>query len=236
MKQMELSRELGATLTASLAVGVVAGSAGASIVTVMDPGQTNITSGQATALSVFSPSLTLTPLDPYYGTNLAPNSVNMAFSAGYYGTFGFIRGNLLPANAPVPLDTPALMRSGGQSLAVGGSTVDIGANFDIPFMQSGYYGNTLHVAQLATSQGDFNMFAYTDGDFGYIGYAASDLSNFGYIQMQRQNLTSWSLIGYRYGTAGEPITIQDLTVPAPAALAPLAVAGLFSGRRKRRAS
>ncbi len=212
MISSDLSQSLGVTLATSLTVGMAAGSASAEIITVIDPAQNIMTTtGSPGVLSVFSPVLTFTPLDPYYGTNFAVESVNMGFASGYYGTFGFIRGNLVSGNPPtMPLETPALIKSGNSAMAIAGMTIGSTSNFDVPFMQAGYYGNYLHFAQIATWQGDINMFAYTDGDFGYIGYAKSDLTNFGYIQMQRENLTTWRLIGYRYGTAGESITVQDL--------------------------
>ena len=89
MIKPKLSQDLKMTLTSSLAVGAVAGAAGADVVTVLDPDQTVLTTNQV-AVSVFSPTLNLTPVG-FYGYTLEPNAVNMFFTAGYYGTFGFIQ-------------------------------------------------------------------------------------------------------------------------------------------------
>jgi len=233
--KMKLSNDLKLTLTSSLAVGAIAGSAGADVFTVMDPSLTVLSTNQW-AVSVFSSTLNLTSIG-FYGYTLEPNTISMAFSSGYYGTFGIIQSNAVIPGATPPVDSPALMTNNGAALDNLGSTVDIARSFNVPFSVP-YYGTDQWItATLRTApNNDFNMFAYADGDFGYIGYTDSAFGNFGYMQVQRDNLTTWHLIGYRFGTMGESILIEDLSVPAPSALAVLAVGGLFAGGRKRRAS
>lgn len=83
--------------------------------------------------------------------------------------------------------------------------------------------------------GYFQIQNFADGDMAYIGYADADRTRYGYVQIQRQSLTQWTLIGHAYGDVGEPLLVEDLTEYIPVPPTPLLVgAGVAMMSRRQR--
>lgn len=155
-------------------------------------------------------------------------TISFRFDDGNY--VGGIRGNDV-AFPTFPLRTLSFFAEGHLELL--GRTLDGSGEWVHPFYDSD--ADAVDPAGLMQFNefGAFQFQESVDGDMRYIGFADADLTRFGYVQIQRESLTQWRLIGYAYGQAGEPVDVEDLTVPVPPAPAVVGVAALTLTRRQR---
>lgn len=155
-------------------------------------------------------------------------SISFRVDDGHY--VGGIRGNNVGFPS-FPLQTVSLLASGNLELL--GDTLDETGDWIQPYYDVD--SDTVEPALLRQfdTLGQFQFQDSVDGDMRYIGFADADLTRFGYVQIQRDSLTQWRLIGYAYGEAHESVDVEDLTVPVPPSLGVVGAAATLISRRRR---
>jgi hypothetical protein len=223
------TRGIDAALAASLATLIFGGHSMAEPIVVMNDGMYRdvVVSNLDYYIPCLQPDLELVP---YGDLVISLNSITMNFAYDTGGELGGgIGGNALPPFPARPLQTPAIYIPGG--LHIEGMTVGSPSDFVKPSYDP-FLGDTLP-AFITHGTGPFsafNLLTFQDGDMAYIGYASSDFAQFGYMQIQRVNVTDWTLIGYAYDS--RPITVIPLPTPPTGALFGAALAAI--GSRSRR--
>lgn len=186
-----------------------------------------VTTDGNVSIGLFRPTLVLQDYPPV-GVEVIENSVRI----GFYFDSGVIRGGIVGNDLPFPsfpLQSPSLFADGALELL--GMELDSAGTWFSP-----RYDSISDIATPATlSQvnefGNFQIQSFADGAMAYIGYADADRTRFGYIQIQRQSLTDWTLVGHAYGDLGEVVVVENL-IPAPGMLG-LAVASFLALPRRR---
>ncbi len=220
-------------LSLALAACAPAGSALAAPIVVLNTGEhrdTIISRGDL-RIHLFANEVTIDPAPTPGGDAFYTMNFNFQFLFGNpEDVVGAISSNELPVDPDFPLETASILAEGG--LRLEGSVIDAGRAFVHPTYDS---KNGIVVPAFITNGTSpfsaFNLESFADGDMAYVGYATSELTTFGYMQIERQSVLEWKLIGYAYDPSGAPILVENL-VPAPSSLAALLLAAC--PRRRRR--
>ncbi|QYK47783.1 MAG: hypothetical protein KF838_13455 [Phycisphaeraceae bacterium] len=234
---MKLSLGLNLTGWRVAAIAVLATMTGATAmadvtrVIIDNPAERPIVTNRNLSIGIFRPVLTLQEFPEPTG-NPIDNSVWMAFSNEAGVIRGLIRGNDLGFPA-FPLQSPSLFADGGLELL--GMELDASGTWFSPRYDSDSDSVDPARLQQVNEFGYFQIQNFNDGDMAYIGYADADRRRFGYVQIQRQSLTQWTLIGHAYGDVGEPVLVEDLTtyIPVPSCSLIIGAGALLSGTRRR---
>lgn len=196
-----------------------------------EPEERPIVTNRNLSIGIFRPVLTLQEFPEPTGHPI-DNSIWMAFS----NESGVIRG-LIRANdvgfPTFPLQSPSLFADGGLELL--GMELDGSGMWFSPRYDSDSDSMDPAALEQVNEFGYFQIQSFDDGDMAYIGYADADRTRFGYLQIQRQSLTQWTLIGHAYGEVGEPVLVEDLTtyIPVPPSALLLGAGAAFLSRRQR---
>lgn len=190
-----------------------------------------VTNDGNVSIGLFRPTLVLQDYPPV-GVEVIENSMRIGFYFESGVTRGGIVGNDLPFPA-FPLQSPSLFADGGLELL--GMEIDSSGTWFSPSYDSISDIMTPAMLQQVNEFGNFQIQNFVDGDMAYIGYADADRRRFGYVQIQRQSLTQWTLIGHAYGDVGEPVLVEDLTtyIPVPPSALLLGAGALLTGARRR---
>lgn len=196
-------------------------------VIIADEGARPIVTNADTWIGLFRPSL--------YTSDVATSEPEYAVYLGFLQAggdhSGVVQANdlFMPA---FPLQTVSLLATGDFELL--GETIDASGIWHQPIFDD--VSGTITPASLNQYNefGDFQFQDSVDGDMRYIGYADADVARFGYIQIQRESLTQWKLIGHAYAGAGESLLVEDLTEYIPAPSTSVAIGILLVGHRSRR--
>jgi hypothetical protein len=216
-------------LSTILTAPLIGGTAMADVTRVIidDPEDRPIVTNGDTYIGLFRPSLFL------QDTNSAiENAIRISFRNESGVIRGLIEANDLPFPA-FPLQSVSLFADGGLMLL--GSVLDSSGLWFSPHYDS--LSDSITPANLmqVNEFGYFQIQDFADEDMAYIGYADADRTRFGYVQIQRQSLTQWTLIGHAYSVTGESILVEDLTTYIPVPPAPLVLGGgvAIMSRRQR---
>ncbi|QYK47784.1 MAG: hypothetical protein KF838_13460 [Phycisphaeraceae bacterium] len=214
-----------ATLTGATAMADV------TRVIIDNPAERPIVTNGDVSIGLFRPTLVLQDYPPV-GVEVIENSMRIGFYFEAGVTSGGIVGNHLPFPA-FPLQSPSLFADGGLELL--GMELDSSGTWFSPSYDSVYDDVTPAMLQQVNEFGNFQIQNFNDGDMAYIGYADADRRRFGYVQIQRQSLTQWTLIGHAYGEVGEPVLVEDLTtyIPVPPSALLLGAGSALLSRRQR---
>lgn len=214
-----------ATLTGATAMADV------TRVIIDNPAERPIVTNRNWSIGIFRPVLTLQEFPEPTGHPIE-NSIWMAFSNEAGVIRGLIRGNDLGFPA-FPLQSPSLFADGGLELL--GIELDASGTWFSPRYDSDSDSVDPARLQQVDEFGNFQIQDFEDEDMAYVGYANADRTRFGYIQIQRQSLTDWTLIGHAYGDVGEPVLVEDLTtyIPVPPSALLLGAGAAFVSRRQR---
>ncbi|MCW5769055.1 MAG: hypothetical protein KIT19_10250 [Phycisphaeraceae bacterium] len=220
---------------AALAALLIGGNAMAAPIVVLNDGEHRdlIISRGEYLISALSDTLSIIPASAPAGS--LPNSIFISFGYTTGGVLaGGLGGNWLPLFPLHPLQTPAILATGGLNLE--GTSIDGTDMFVLPTFDP-FFGD-VSPAFITHGTGPFSGFNLTmfneTNNTAYIGYGSSDLSLFGYMQIERVTEVDWKLIGYSYEPTGVAIDVVKLVVPATGSLLVLGAAGLLVGQMRRR--
>lgn len=183
-------------------------------------------------IHLFANEVTIDPAPTPGGDAFYSINFNFQFLFGNpEDVVGAISSNELPVDPDFPLQSACILVGGG--LRIEGEVVDASRDFVRPRFDP---DNGTVVPAFITNgdhpSSDFNLESFANGDMAYVGYATSDLTVFGYMQIERQSVLEWKLIGYAFDPSGAPLTVERLAVPpSPSALI-LGAIGLARPRRK----
>jgi hypothetical protein len=220
-------------LSLALVACAPAGSALAAPIVVLNTGEhrdTIISRGEH-RIHIFQDTLEIDSWPTPGGDAIHTLLIDFQYSVAEPGELtGAIIGNELPLFPPLPLQTPSLMTGGG--LRIEGSIIDANQSFVRP----SYDPDTSYSAPAFIAHGtgpfdSFNLSSFSDGDVAYIGFSDANVRVFGYMQIERQSVLDWKLIGYAFDPSGAPVLVENL-IPAPASLAALGMTALTTRRRR----
>lgn len=185
-------------------------------------------------IHLFANEVTIDPAPTPGGDAFYSMNFNFQFQFGNpKDVVGAISSNELPVDPDFPLQTACILAEGG--LRLEGSVIDLSRVFDPPRYDP--ETGTVIPAFITNGTGPFagfNLESFADGDMAYIGYSSSDFSSFGYMQVQRQSVLEWKLIGYAFDAAQEGILVRNLAIPNGPTLLTLGLGGASGLLRKRR--
>ncbi len=185
-------------------------------------------------IHLFANEVTIDPAPTPGGDAFYSMNFNFQFQFGNpKDVVGAISSNELPVDPDFPLQTACILGEGG--LRLEGSVIDAARSFVPPSYDP--ETGTVIPAFITNDDhpfADFNLESFSDGDMAYIGYSSSDFSSFGYMQIQRQSVLEWKLIGYAFDAAQEGILVRNLAIPNGPTLLTLGLGGASGLLRKRR--